>query len=413
MHEVSMILIIYDVQLGIIGLKQFFFRSIRRYIHEVFENLPRFLRSVATSCKRLKQTSYIQPISHTTRHISHLFISTDLQWEIMCQIAFCCYLFHFLTLALRPWYFCLVTGVGHINPKRFTEYFLICSRSDQYRTPIFSGCFDLQLMLSCSVVAILSSLLGLVGFAGLGHHYYHHSPHGIFGEEVKDWSHDHHRHGHSMEAMKQILWWGFFLLQKIVGLKFLKLINCFCFFSPSLWFEYWRSPTKIHISRYFLCTFASNGPLRWNKKNNTNCFSTKKHVVRSLRGNPIGFWIRESTPELPKPVWRPNSPWVSTRRICYVYKHHVCCLLAFFVVFFYCTTQYVYLYDMFCCKQGMCACFYANHSNIRWQVSKGWQRDQRNRTIHPEPIHGWGWRCTFLDLSPSNHLVILVIPIGW
>ena len=63
-------------------------------------------------------------------------------------------------------------------------------------------------MLSCSVVALLSSLLGLVGLAGLGHHYYHHSPHGSFQwDEVKDWSHD-HRHGHSMEAMKQILWWG-------------------------------------------------------------------------------------------------------------------------------------------------------------------------------------------------------------
>eukprot|EP00434_Breviolum_minutum_P006489 symbB.v1.2.005729.t2/scaffold337.1/size226155/5 len=58
-------------------------------------------------------------------------------------------------------------------------------------------------MLSCSVVALLSSLLGLVGLAGLGHHYYHHSPHGSFQwDEVKDWSHD-HRHGHSMEAMKQ------------------------------------------------------------------------------------------------------------------------------------------------------------------------------------------------------------------
>ena len=34
----SMMLIIYDVQLGIIGLKQvFFFRSIRRYFYEVFE----------------------------------------------------------------------------------------------------------------------------------------------------------------------------------------------------------------------------------------------------------------------------------------------------------------------------------------------------------------------------------------
>lgn len=65
-------------------------------------------------------------------------------------------------------------------------------------------------MLSCSVVALLSSLLGLVGLAGLGHHYYHHGrPHDIFqGEEVKDWSYDHHLHGHSMEAMKQILGWG-------------------------------------------------------------------------------------------------------------------------------------------------------------------------------------------------------------
>ena len=92
-------------------------------------------------------------------------------------------------------------------------------------------------MLSCSVVALLSSLLGLVGLAGLGHHYYHHGrPHDIFqGEEVKDWSHDHHLHGHSMEAMKQILGWGWsFGLRNIVGLKFLKLIDSFCFFSPSM-----------------------------------------------------------------------------------------------------------------------------------------------------------------------------------
>lgn len=97
------------------------------------------------------------------------------------------------------------------------EWVKICSISDQYPTPIFSGwvflwknrkSFHLQLMLSCSVVALISSLLGLVGLAGLGHHYYHHSHHGIFQwDEVKDWSHD-HRHGHSMEAMKQILWWG-------------------------------------------------------------------------------------------------------------------------------------------------------------------------------------------------------------
>ena len=142
----------------------------------------------------------------------------------MCHTVFCCHLSTFSCWHFGAWF--LTSGlewVMYINPKRFEDFFDMqhfgSVQNAQLLRVVFlwkTLSFDLQLMLSCSVVALLSSLLGLVGLAGLGHHYYHHRPHDIFqGEEVKDWSHDHHRHGHSMEAMKQILWWGLFFCFKI------------------------------------------------------------------------------------------------------------------------------------------------------------------------------------------------------
>lgn len=157
------------------------------------------LHSASQSCHK----QYIRPI--------HIYRLNRIRLRVRNHLSYSVLLSPFLSFDFRA-------GVGHVHQSKeiHRRFWKICSISDQNRTPIFSVVFlwknpELQLlqpMLSCSVVALLSSLLGLVGLAGLGHHYYHHSPHGSFQwDEVKDWSHD-HRHGHSMEAMKQILWWG-------------------------------------------------------------------------------------------------------------------------------------------------------------------------------------------------------------
>ncbi len=221
MHEVSMILIIYDVQLGILGLKQVFFSD--HYMAVLSWSVWK-LAKVPSFCCYILQTfeadflhsasqpyhmPYIIPV-----HIYRLTTRNHVSYSVL--------------LSHVPFSHAGILGLGIFSyywsglPSIQRDLTKICwYAASRIRTPIFSGWFFFgktlsfdQLMLSCSVVAVLSSLLGLVGLAGLGHHYYHHSPHGIFGEEVKDWSHDHHRHGHSMEAMKQILWWGWFVCFK-------------------------------------------------------------------------------------------------------------------------------------------------------------------------------------------------------
>ena len=208
-----------------------------------------------------------------------------------------------LSLALRALIFCFITGVVTHQSKEihrrfcWSAAFRISTERPFSPGGFFFGktlSFHLQLMLSCSVVALLSSLLGLVGLAGLGHHYYHHSPHGSFQwDEVKDWSQD-HRHGHSMEAMKQILWWGcLFCFKKM--LDFFEADKRYLFLLTLMFSKY------VFLLKHVKSTKVAH----WDGRTETaqsGC-SQQIHVVGSLWGNPIVCF------EFVRALWSFQSPY--------------------------------------------------------------------------------------------------------
>ena len=256
-----------------------------------------------------------------------------------------------LSLALRALIFCLITGVvTHQSKEIHRRLFLICSISDQYRRPIFSGWVFLwknlklspathaelfrgsapfELVGSCRPCRSWSSLLSSQPSWQL--------PMG-WSERLEPWSSTWTFHG-SNEA------------DTLVGMIFLFQKKMLEFFEADK--RYLFLVTLMFSKYVFLLKHVKSAKVaHWDGRTETaqsRCSQKKSRCGKFMGKSHRLFWICESSLELPKPVWRPNSTWVSIAILQRFFqcKHHVIqvnCFFVFFVAHYVLQHVYIYIY---------------------------------------------------------------------
>ena len=297
------------------------------------QHLATFESDLLHSASQPYHTPYIIPI-----HIYQLTMSNHVSYSVL------------LSLALRALIFCLITGVvTHQSKEIHRRLFLICSISDQYRTPIFSGWVFLwknlklspathaelfrgsapfELVGSCRPCRSWSSLLSSQPSWQL--------PMG-WSERLEPWSSTWTFHG-SNEA--DTLVGMFFLFQKKM-LEFFEADKRYLFLVTLMFSKY-----------VFLLKHVKSAKVaHWDGRTETaqsRCSQKKSRCGKFMGKSHRLFWICESSLELPKPVWRPNSTWVSIAILQRFFqcKHHVIqvnCFFVFFVAHY--VLQHVYIYN--------------------------------------------------------------------